>query len=116
RWSVEVETYQTYIKTEEVDEVVEENEAEVLLAQRKQALTVHGTHVDEKFPIAKRCCVYYDEEEYDDAEVVEKFEKTEEDIGCFVLEKTRTLAGGKKGGSAGLAAIAMAAVMGASKI
>ncbi|KAF9943952.1 hypothetical protein BGZ70_005222 [Mortierella alpina] len=78
--------------------------------------TTPKTCVDQVDPIAKTSYVYYDDDVYDSLLVETTKENDEEDNDLFVSGKTKPLAGGKKGGSAGLSTTTMAALIGASQM
>ncbi|KAF9960334.1 hypothetical protein BGZ72_007275 [Mortierella alpina] len=90
-------TYETYEEVEEVQENVEETE--VIIRWRQYVF-------DHKRTTGGEVLLEHGTEETVDLE---------EDNEPFILKKMRSLAGGKKGGSAGLSTTAIAAVIGASQ-
>jgi len=85
--------------------------------RRVQVLTTRKTRVDTVASIGKTSYVYYDDI-VDDSVLIERPEETEEvEVNDpFGSGKSKPLAGGKKGGSAGLSPATMAALIAASQM
>ncbi|KAF9981868.1 hypothetical protein BGZ75_006777 [Mortierella antarctica] len=117
RWVYEVKTYETFEEIKEVEEVIEESDAEIIIASEKETV-VKDTKITEETTTT----VTVEEVILEHVTKVDGVWKhtvqvvVEDDNDPFVLEKTRPLAGGKKGGSAELSTTAIAAVISASQM